>query len=25
VGTGEGAIWGFTYGVLEALWESALP
>ena len=25
VGAGEGAIWGFTYGVLESLWESALP
>lgn len=24
VGAG-GAIWGFTYGVLESLWESALP
>lgn len=21
----DGAIWGFTYGVLESLWESALP
>ena len=21
----EGAIWGFTYGVLEAFWESAPP
>lgn len=25
VGTGDGAIWGFTYGVLEKFWESALP
>ncbi|MDB5105694.1 MAG: hydrolase [Fibrobacteres bacterium] len=25
VGTGDGAIWGFTYGVLETLWESVLP
>ncbi|HKP97776.1 MAG TPA: CoA pyrophosphatase [Fibrobacteria bacterium] len=25
VGTGGGAIWGFTYGVLERFWESALP
>ncbi|MDQ3000058.1 MAG: CoA pyrophosphatase [Fibrobacterota bacterium] len=25
VGAEGGAIWGFTYGVLESLWESALP
>ncbi len=25
VGVEGGAIWGFTYGVLETLWESALP
>jgi 8-oxo-dGTP diphosphatase len=25
VGSETGAIWGFTYGVLETLWETALP